>query len=287
MLDDLIIPSRAQLTEPYSGMDSYDLCLDKKHFKNFPHNVEYSYNSRGFRDSEWPKELNSAVWCFGDSFTLGLGSPVEHTWPFLLGERLQRRCVNISLDGASNRWISRRAVQVLTEVKPSLAVIHWSFIHRDEDPDTTKTDEYRRVRFHEDQDYLDHYRNFTECITNVELAKGDAQVIHSFIPNFMVNDLEQKWDALKSESWPTCPNSIAEFNRLPDAVVTDLKELFNEYDNIRNLLTLTDLITTPDHVPEFDVIDRARDGFHYNVQTAKKFVDSITNTIRLMPSINQ
>ena len=55
ILPDFILPSRQNQVWDESGLDSYAACLDKKHFKSYPHKVEYRYNSRGFRDTEWPE----------------------------------------------------------------------------------------------------------------------------------------------------------------------------------------------------------------------------------------
>ena len=94
MIDTLpafVLHSRKNLKDvPYTGMDSPSNAIDKVHFSSFPYKVAYSYNSRGFRDAEWPKtieELKDAIWCIGDSFTAGVGSPYEHMWTQLLQKR--------------------------------------------------------------------------------------------------------------------------------------------------------------------------------------------------------
>lgn len=121
-----------------SDIDSLDRCANVEHFKKFPWPVVYNHNSRGYRDAEWPttvEELQQSIWCFGDSFTVGYGSPREHTWTFLLQQSLQRRCINISLNGASNDWIVRKIKDLLTQIVPDTIVIHWSYTHRRELPD--------------------------------------------------------------------------------------------------------------------------------------------------------
>lgn len=130
VLNDLILDSRVNQQWTSSGIDSINGCRDQKLFESYPHKVEYSYNSRGFRDREWP--TGDAVWCIGDSFTVGLGSPLEHTWPYLLEQQTGHRCVNLGMDGGSNNWMSRRAIQLIREVHPSTVVIHWSYLHRRE-----------------------------------------------------------------------------------------------------------------------------------------------------------
>jgi len=148
ILPDLILPSRVGQCWAESGLDSLSKCRDKKHFASYPYLVEYNYNSRGFRDAEWPNdpsELKDAIWVVGDSFTVGLGSPVNHTWPYAVAQELNKRVINVSMDGASNEWIARRAVDVYHAVQPSKMIIMWSYFHRRESADVTKSDEDRRM----------------------------------------------------------------------------------------------------------------------------------------------
>jgi len=135
ILPDLVLSTRANQHWQFSGMDSLEDCMGKKHFKSYPHAVDYVYNSRGFRDSEWPEDIDQlthAIWCVGDSFTEGLGSPAEHAWPFLLQNQTNMKTINVSMDGASNAWIARRTVDILTEINPKYIILHWSYLHRRE-----------------------------------------------------------------------------------------------------------------------------------------------------------
>ena len=87
-VQDFLIDSKANQVIYTDGMDCVEQCLNKKHWLEYPHEVSYRYNSKGFRDSEWPADLKSAIWCVGDSFTLGLGQPYEHIWPVILSKQL-------------------------------------------------------------------------------------------------------------------------------------------------------------------------------------------------------
>jgi hypothetical protein len=147
ILSDFILPTRKNQIWSESGMDSRQLCLDQKHFDSYPYAIEYRYNSRGFRDDEWPtsvEELKKCIWCFGDSFTVGLGSPLNHTWVNILQNKSVVRCINVSMDGASNDWIARKVVEVLEEIQPQHIVIHWSYLNRGELTDSQLNDEERK-----------------------------------------------------------------------------------------------------------------------------------------------
>lgn len=135
-LPDFVLPTRANTQWAYSGIDSPELCLDPKHFATYPHSIQYKFNSRGYRDAEWPEtsdELQRAIWCVGDSFTVGVGCPVTHTWPGVLQQRTGQRSINVSMDGASNNWIARQLTRIITQIQPATAVVQWSYLERRED----------------------------------------------------------------------------------------------------------------------------------------------------------
>ena len=113
-----------------SGIDCKSFCKDKKYFKNYPKNVTYEYNSMGFRDREWPDSLSDAIWCVGDSFTVGIGQPFEETWPQLLGKKLGKTCLNIGEDGCANDTMAMRIQEICKLHSPKLIVVMWSYFAR-------------------------------------------------------------------------------------------------------------------------------------------------------------
>ena len=96
----------------------------------YPYPVYYDYNSRGFRDKEWPKDLSNVIWCIGDSYTSGVGVPYEHTWSSILQYKSKIQSINLGIDGAANRLIMNIAKQVILTYNPKYLAIMWSFPHR-------------------------------------------------------------------------------------------------------------------------------------------------------------
>lgn len=182
MLDDLRLTFSANQCLTELGIDSYDQCLDKDYYNLYPHPVFYFFNSRGFRDNEWPDNLNDAIWCIGDSFTVGLGQPFEHTWHQQLKKFLNKQIFNISLNGASNDWISRKSQYILKNANPKVLLIQWSYLHRRENKNSTLLDEQRLM--HHDPEDMNDIDNFLKNISMVELCKNTVSVVHSFIPMF-------------------------------------------------------------------------------------------------------
>lgn len=61
--------------------------------------ITYSFNSHGFRSPEFNSA--PAVLCLGCSHTMGIGLPIEETWPTILQQRLELPCWNLGLGGAA------------------------------------------------------------------------------------------------------------------------------------------------------------------------------------------
>ena len=68
ILPNLKLALRCHLYGRYTGIDSPKKCLNKEHFLNYPYEIEYTHNSRGFRGPEWPSKIDDICWCVGDSF---------------------------------------------------------------------------------------------------------------------------------------------------------------------------------------------------------------------------
>ncbi len=147
-----------------TGMDTLEMCEDIEHFRSYPKSISYRYNSKGFRDNEWPTDLSEVVWCVGDSFTVGIGQPFQETWPQLLQKKLGKTCLNLGEDGCANDTMALRAQQIYKLHNPHCISIMWSYLSR------------RRVNGY-----------------NVAYDKhdfGDAQDLKNFIKNFeTVNNL--------------------------------------------------------------------------------------------------
>lgn len=132
ILPNLVMVIRSNCCLSEAASDTFKNCLDKKRFIEYPDKVEYRYNSRGFRDVEWPADLQSAIWCIGDSATTGIGTSFENTWPQKLSLVTGKRVINISMEGASNNWIARRAKEISEYINPKNIIVQWTFVERRE-----------------------------------------------------------------------------------------------------------------------------------------------------------
>lgn len=289
ILPDLILPSRVDQCWTESGMDSPKHCQDKAHFASYPHPVEYNCNSRGFRDAEWPNdllELKNAIWVFGDSFTVGVGSPISHTWPYAVAKELNKRVINVSMDGASNEWIARRAVDVYRAVQPSNMIIMWSYFHRRESTNTTKSDEDKRlhVSAKKTDDLRADVNNFFECMNKVTCLPIDC--IHFVIPcaasgstpaEFYQQELQAIWDRIKDRDWPNqVPLTKEEYQQLPQWIIEEIRTSHRCDDCFAHVYRLAAIgpnmqQRTSSHrycgpVPQ---LDTARDGHHFDILSSQ------------------
>ncbi len=176
----LKIQNKINLNQKTSGMDTYKWCRNKNYFKNYKKEISYSYNSKGFRDKEWPKDLSEAIWCVGNSFTVGMGQPFNETWPQLLERATGKRCINVAEDGCSNDVISKRIKKIHQLYKPKWIVVMWSYLHRRQDKHYDKTD----FGLKED------LKNFKKNYDIAQLC--NSNIIHLLIPDAIIENTKRQ-----------------------------------------------------------------------------------------------
>lgn len=296
-LPGLILPSRANQCWLYSGIDSLEHCADKKHFLSYPCHIEYVFNSRGFRDHEWPdsmQELETSIWCIGDSFTVGVGQPFNHIWPTVLSKATDRRTINVSMDGASNDWIYRRCLDIMRCVSPTHIVVMWSSTQRRESDRTDLDDEQRRLFASADshvQDYM-HWVNLAN-----QLHQSHSKIIQTTIPDFSFylpdseqmlpeksQALSEHWNRIKGNHWPACPQNLSDLASLSESIRDEMINLHKCYENFVAALssstqTTQQCVSVPDLLPEVVFIpqrlDWARDHHHFDILTSQWLVQQI------------
>jgi len=198
---------RAYEHGPTSGMDTIDGYLEHPTinsplpFIKYPYPVYYNFNSRGFRGPEWPENLNEVIWCLGDSFTEGVGVPFEHTWPSILQTKTKKQCINLGINGSSNRLILNIAKQVISEYNPKYMAIMWSYMHR------RHKDPWEFIGFDVDASDEDNITEFTNCfneankllanIYNTKVPRADEKDIHTLQPKIYTHTMLD----LARDSW--------------------------------------------------------------------------------------
>ena len=279
-----IIPSKINSFYYYSGIDELDHCIDKQHFKQYPHEITYQYNGRGFRDEEWPTDLHNAAWCIGDSYTVGVGNPRTHVWPYLLEKKSNLKTINVSMDGASNNWIARKAIELLNVIQPTVLILHWSFINRREEDVPTVKEQFWQRFYNNIKD-----KSWPSCpkLCDFDLLPDDIQ-------SEIKSNPDQTWQNVADD------NRLIHF--LPEATVEqDIDNTINCISMVDQCATNTKIIHSfvPEFLPAqsqdlffnkltttnavidiFPKFDLGRDGAHYGVKTAEFFVDALSKYLK-------
>ena len=295
-LPDFVLRSRAGLEEKFTGMDSKEFCLNPKLFAQYPHQVTYKYNSRGFRDEEWPNDLANAIWCIGDSFTTGVGSPQHHTWPNVLQHKTHTRCINVSLDGASNQWIARKIVSLSQLLDPKCIVVHWSYIHRRESSSSILT----KIINSQWNEFYNNIKDpaWPDCLTVndfellPEFIKKEILEIHAGAHERALLMPVTAPDLLGDEDrrlyFDPCSNEFEDIETTIDCITrvheTGRKVIHSFIPEFASNLAATKIINWLDqiqcsYVPPFNKLDLSRDGHHYDSITADAFTDQIIQLI--------
>lgn len=219
----------------HKGIDSIDKCINKTHFLNYNKNISYLYNSRGFRDNEWPIDIENKIWCIGDSFTEGLGQPVNETWPKILEKQLNETCINVSENGCSNDLISLRIDYIKKNFNPKCIIVMWSYFWR-------RFKDGINVQFNKTKKELpaDDLKNF---IKNFNFANDNSpyKIINYLLPECMIKDTSAK--------------------RSKKNIIKLIKYHYPE----NNFYNLT----------EVEQVDFGRDGYHFGLLTCEKIVEDI------------
>jgi hypothetical protein len=282
ILPDFILSGRVNQRWQYSGIDSPADCLNKTHFEQYPHCVSYQYNSRGFRDLEWPNsidELKQSIWCVGDSFTVGIGSPIEHTWPWLLQKQTGTRTINVSMDGASNNWIARKTIDILQKINPHCVIIHWSYLGRREF-DLSKVhnniwNKFYRAVSDPSWPKCENLADFEQLPDHI---RQEINTVHGGIPVPDDEDLRCHYQPYATDS-DDLTNTIQCINQVNSSVGDSLilHSFIPEFSQYPSELYQYLDQTQIKYIPEISRLDYARDYHHYDTLTSQAFVSQITN----------
>ena len=291
ILPKTLIKSRINEVSDQSGIDSLEHALDKDHFINYPYKIEYKFNSRGFRDFEWPtsiNELQKSIWCIGDSFTSGVGVPFEHTWPQVLKKMSLRNVINVSLDGASNSWISRQTGYILEEIRPEIIIIQWSYINRRERSEEELTEKawdffYNAIK---DPSWPTDikFNNFKTLLLPEQIKDIESDPFYHKFKDELDYDSEGRIDFVKCSLQEDLDCFRLCVNNLSNPKKTKIIHTFIPYWHLTTLdesLKLYDTFNWHNQtvIKEIKTLDYGRDHHHYDRITAEKLCGEIIQAL--------
>ena len=92
---------------------------------------DYQFNSWGFRGEDYNQYAGQAVnICLGDSMTVNIGGPVEHSWCSQLAEHFDIPTLNFGMQSAGNDAIFKVYESAIQFFDVQNTFVMYSFLHR-------------------------------------------------------------------------------------------------------------------------------------------------------------
>ena len=252
----------------YSGIDTPGKnTRSSRDFHEYPiQDFDYQFNSWGFRGPEYDQYVGQAVnICLGDSFTVNVGGPVEHSWFSQLAEHFDIPTVNLGMDGAGNdaiKLVYNRACEVF-DVQDTFVM--YSYLHR-----RLINNEFRQ-EIGSDTENFEYFLeqripNVIECALPGWNWTSEEE---NFLSEQEIYFLDMPWVSYFSDHQTTDRKYVAKFqyNNLRGPDWPSLKEFVNGADPHPDMFT-----------KEFgqfisNRVYTSRDGLHMNYDTNKIYAD--------------
>ena len=90
--------------------------------------ITYKFNSFAFRCEEFTND--PGILFLGCSHTVGVGLPIEHTWPTLVASKLNLKCYNLGQGGGSTDTAYRLGSHWIPKILPKIVVLLLPEMHR-------------------------------------------------------------------------------------------------------------------------------------------------------------
>lgn len=288
LLPNIIVPRLVNKKFRFYSPDTQSDCQDLKHFKKYPYDISYEFNSRGFRDVEWPNDLENAIWCLGDSATIGVGAPIAHSWPSQLTRLTGIPTINLGIRAIDNHTISDIAREIITNLQPRNVLILWSFFERRPvgSIHTNIVDLSKQLIV---ENELDHYDYFTKCILNLDSISSKTNIVHGLIPNstdYIWNDecvLRRIWDDVKDPTWPEKLEHIENIDTVIDKrILEELDTVHHVYDRLKRISEWYKFKSKfmKNDIGKFDQLDLSRDGRHWDINTSKLIANKFKDLLK-------
>ena len=249
IMEHLWVEKRRSKELPYHGLDDPKHCKkDVDEFHKWPDGdkISYAFNSRGFRDEDWPdtiEEMRKAIWMVGDSFTMGMGIAYDQAYKRAMEKATGKRVIDISLDGTWPSWRRRIALKITREIQPELIFVHWGYIWRYKRKYRTLAQEVRDTIFkNQEQSAMDGFIKTFRTLWDE--PKGQTKLIHNFLPKF------------------------AGQNKSQNEIFAEIQKFTGE--------------DTPYVCWDNEQLDTGRDGWHWGTKTVQKYVE---NNLKKMQQI--
>jgi len=253
----------ANYTSNTSGVDHPDQSYrTTKKWHAYPiQDFDYKFNSWGFRGPEYAQFVGKSVnLCLGDSFTVNVGGPIEHSWCSQLALHFDIPTLNLGMDGAGNdaiRLVYERACKIF-DVQNTFVM--YSFLHR-----RLKNNDFIQLGYLDDKENINYFeKNMIQ----------DA--IYTFLPSWCWDEEELDYlqNRHKNNLYNLPHSKSLSYTQMSKKMYNLLKGIdwvpYDEFTKgITNETMQDDEIFISDIGKRWDNVNR--DGLHLN-QSANKIV---------------
>ena len=249
----------------WAGMRTATLGIDspeesfrsEKAWHTYPiQNFNYSFNTWGFLGPEYDilegKKVNI---CLGDSFTLNLGGPIEHSWASQLATYFDIPTINLAINGAGNDAIRSVYEQACEIFDVQNTFVMYSFFHRRlHDGEFKHFDVASAFNDEVNFKHFKEYRipsafecalptwvwqdNEKEFLKSKEIYFFDIPLLFANFPKeYACKHInQQSYNNLKGPDWPTIKELLQGVEPHPDMYKDEFgdcidKSVFKEYTN--------------------------------------------------------
>lgn len=267
--------------DPPFGLDSAE--YNKENWYDYPiKDYNYKFNEWAFRGEDYSQYKNKPVnVCLGDSFTVNIGGPIEHSWPAQLSKNFNIPTLNFGIDGAGNDIIKLLYNYLIDYFDVQNTFVMYSFFHR-------RYNNSSKSLVH--NGCLDDHENFS-YFENNKLKN----VYYTFLPPWCWSDGEKDYISSKHESHYIFQYKHYDLNFLNNNrfLFTSSKRYNNAkvqgwptYKEFIDNKPLEDWLYKEIFVTQFDNLFRCanRDGFHLNYDGNKMVCDYFLSQVNRTPN---
>lgn len=122
---------------PPAFTDTPEICqLGPDYWHRYPiRDYSYEFNSWGFRGDDYRRFQGELVnVCIGDSNTINLGGPIEHSWPYLLGEKFDIPTLNFGINQACFYEFQSMVTHARMNFKINKVFVLYNLYDNDQEP---------------------------------------------------------------------------------------------------------------------------------------------------------
>lgn len=220
--------------------------------------ITYSWNSYGFRSDEFVDDGRDSIMVVGCSHTVGVGCPLEHTWPHFLKNKINPnlKVYNLSSSSSSSDFVARTIYRTLEILKPKAVFVLWPAYTSREIPIRGRYMPYKII-----------------AVDNEERQSVTKQTLHKFsdiLTDFSYFMYQQKRNELFTKL--ICKDQSIPFYELSSSIVEDLAkpDLRKIVSNVENPNGPNASLRRIGYQFESSV---ARDNFHFGKERNEYVAD--------------